>query len=71
MKGKIIIKKDWCKGCGYCIEECPNGCIRLSKNINIIGYHNAEFNEENNCKGCALCAQICPDVCIEIYKVDD
>ena len=64
-KGKITIQRDRCKGCGYCVEVCPKGCIALSLRINKRGVQPAEFKKQDDCIACSLCALFCPDVCIE------
>lgn len=68
MKGKIVIDRDFCKGCGYCIEFCPKGVIRVSRQLNIKGYAPAERDPEKNCTGCATCALVCPETAIEVYR---
>ena len=72
-KGYIIIHKNVCKGCGFCVQACPKGGIRMSEGLNIKGYHPAEFvedenSEERTCTGCTLCAVMCPEVCIEVFR---
>ncbi len=41
--GKIVIDIERCKGCGFCVDACPRSLIKISKEINKIGYHPAEF----------------------------
>ncbi len=68
MKGKILIDKQFCKGCRYCVEFCPKGAIRLSTALNSKGYSFAEFDEKKSCTGCATCALMCPETAIEVYR---
>lgn len=73
LMGKRIslkINKNRCKGCGLCIEICPQRILKISKMFNISGYHFVEISE-NNCKGCKMCAIICPDTAIEIFLEED
>lgn len=65
---KIVIYRDKCKGCGFCIEACPKDIIVIDKELNIQGYFPAVIQDNDNCTGCALCAEVCPDVAIEVYK---
>ena len=65
-KGFIRIDRDLCKGCGLCIEACPKGSIEISENLNLKGYHPAEYTEDEGsndrvCTGCTLCAKRCPE----------
>ena len=67
--GKIIINKEYCKGCELCTTACSFKLIRLGKEFNRSGYYVAEFvDPEGKCTGCALCAEMCPDAAIEVWK---
>ncbi len=57
-----------CKGCGLCIGACPIDNVRMSHELNPLGYQCAEIIDREKCTGCALCAQMCPEVAIEIEK---
>ena len=66
----IVINTDKCKGCGICIEYCPQKLIVILENeLNAQGYRPAGFSDpEVECKGCKICAEMCADICIEVYK---
>lgn len=75
MKGRIVIDRERCKGCGLCINVCPKKNIEISDQLNTKGYYPARFQEEDikdsetaECTGCAQCAITCPDVAIEVYR---
>jgi len=68
MKGKIVINRELCKGCGFCIEFCPKGGIVVSKTLNTKGYAYAEQETRKGCTGCAVCAIMCPEAAIEVYR---
>jgi len=34
-KGKVIIDLDYCKGCGICVEECPEGAIIEKERVKV------------------------------------
>jgi len=68
VRGKIIIDKDKCKGCEYCIIYCPKKCIELSHAINVRGVNFAVFSKPQECIACRICAQMCPEVCIEVIQ---
>jgi len=67
-KGMIVIDKQSCKGCKYCIMTCPNGAIVMDKTFNSMGYFTAHFAHAEKCSGCAMCAEMCPDIAIEVWK---
>lgn len=56
----VIIEKDLCKGCGYCVQDCPEDCLSMSSGINSIGYRFAVF-DSNGCTACGLCFYVCPE----------
>jgi 2-oxoglutarate ferredoxin oxidoreductase subunit delta len=66
----IIIDRDRCKGCYFCVEFCPKNIIRASRHHNKLGYFPAELKKEagDQCTGCKTCAAMCPDTAIEVYK---
>ena len=61
-KGTITIKKDWCKGCGLCVDICPKGLISLDELGKI------QIKEPEKCIGCGQCEAICPDFVIKVDK---
>jgi 2-oxoglutarate ferredoxin oxidoreductase subunit delta len=66
-KGKVAINRDQCKSCGFCVEFCPKGVLRISKEYNDKGYYPAEQSGEG-CTGCAICALVCPEAIIEVWR---
>jgi 2-oxoglutarate ferredoxin oxidoreductase subunit delta len=64
--GVVHIIDDRCKGCGFCIEFCPQGVLSLSDRTNTKGYHPPEIIPETICVNCGLCALLCPDFAIYI-----
>jgi 2-oxoglutarate ferredoxin oxidoreductase subunit delta len=56
-KGRIIVKSELCKGCGYCQLFCPKDCIEMGEQANPKG-----------CTGCNICSLMCPDFAIEVYR---
>jgi 2-oxoglutarate ferredoxin oxidoreductase subunit delta len=70
-KGEIHVIEDRCKGCGFCIEFCPNEVLVESERFNIKGYHPPEAKKPEDCMGCKLCEYICPDFSIYVIISED
>ncbi len=69
--GKVNIIEYRCKGCGYCIEFCPNDVLEESKEFNEKGYYPPVVKEEGKCINCNFCQTICPEFaifCTELEK---
>ena len=65
---KIQINRERCKGCGYCIEVCPNKVLGWDSAINKRGIKPAIVIYPGKCTGCSMCAYMCPDICIEVWR---
>jgi len=66
---KILINKDRCKGCTYCVEFCPRKSLKMSQEISAKGYVVAAVDDPAKCSGCGLCEIICPEYAIRmVYK---
>jgi 2-oxoglutarate ferredoxin oxidoreductase subunit delta len=63
-RGTVQIYREFCKGCGYCVEFCPENALALSSEFNSRGYHPPLVVDEEACVGGGLCAAICPDFAI-------
>jgi len=68
MKGMIVIDKELCKGCAFCVDACPLEIIALEDTFNRKGFFTAHLKYSDKCTGCAMCAQMCPEIAIEVYK---
>jgi len=64
--GIVHIIDDRCKGCGFCIEFCPQKVLLISTRINSKGYHPPEVIPDVLCINCGLCTLLCPDFAIYI-----
>lgn len=61
---KLTINKDWCKGCGICVEFCPVQVLELiDGKVNLI-------NSEK-CTKCGLCELRCPDYAIYLEVINN
>ena len=57
-----------CKGCGLCIEYCPQKCLSFhKKNTGIYGQPAINCNVDK-CTFCKICERICPDGAIFLKK---
>jgi NAD-dependent dihydropyrimidine dehydrogenase PreA subunit len=67
-RGLVEIERDLCKGCLLCIEACPPAVLVVSKSLNKMGYHPAEYIGEK-CTACGACFYICPEPgSIRVFK---
>jgi 2-oxoglutarate ferredoxin oxidoreductase subunit delta len=64
--GIVHVIEERCKGCGYCVEFCPQGVLVMSKRTNTKGYHPPELIQDAHCVNCGLCALLCPDFAIYV-----
>jgi len=54
------INKEWCKGCGICIELCPEDALAMDE------MEKAELAFPEKCNSCGVCELHCPDFAIEL-----
>ncbi len=60
-KDKVLrINREWCKGCGICVEFCPRKVLCLDER------DKAVVARPGDCAGCGLCEGRCPDLAIQI-----
>ncbi|MDR3137013.1 MAG: 4Fe-4S binding protein [Coriobacteriales bacterium] len=68
----VNVTIDYCKGCGLCIDFCPQEIMQLETEIiTQKGYHPAHCVDQDSCTGCLSCALCCPDVAITIKRQAD
>jgi 2-oxoglutarate ferredoxin oxidoreductase subunit delta len=68
MVNKIKIKKEYCKGCGFCVEICPKTVLKQNNKANSRGYIVAEVVKPEDCIACKKCELICPEMAITVVK---
>lgn len=56
-----------CKGCGLCIEKCPQKALAWSEDLNFLQRPMPKVDLEK-CRACRICEQICPDSAMRIIK---
>ena len=69
VRGIVYVDNERCKGCGFCVEFCPQDCLVLAHEFNSKGYHPPVLSDEDACTGCDLCALYCPDFAIFSTRV--
>ena len=66
--GIVHIIDERCKGCGFCVEFCPQNTLVMSRRTNTKGYHPPEITDPTRCVDCGLCALLCPDFAIYVEE---
>ena len=66
--GKIVVKAERCKSCGYCVKFCPKNVLSIGTDVNSKGYEYVVAANMDACVACCMCGRICPDGAIEVYK---
>ena len=62
-RGRVTIFGTWCKGCGICIEFCPQGVfVSNGQGRPIIAY-------PDKCTACNWCEMHCPDMAITVRRL--
>lgn len=61
---KILINKEWCKGCEICVELCPTNALEMKD-------FKASVRDLEKCIACMQCEIRCPDFAIEVYKKEE
>jgi 2-oxoglutarate ferredoxin oxidoreductase subunit delta len=55
-----LINREWCKGCGICVQFCPKNVLELDEDDKVVAVR------AEDCICCRLCELRCPDFAIEI-----
>ncbi|MFC2060046.1 ferredoxin family protein [Chloroflexota bacterium] len=65
-RNQVQIITDRCKGCGFCVEFCPQHALYKSTETNSKGYNIVCIDNNQKCTGCNTCSLVCPDFAISI-----
>jgi len=66
-RGRWIVFPELCKGCGFCIEACPEDVIHWSKELGAYGTPTVEVDAAA-CTACRTCADRCPDCALDVDR---
>jgi 2-oxoglutarate ferredoxin oxidoreductase subunit delta len=55
---KPVITRQWCKGCGICVEFCPEDALAMDE------MEKADLAYPEKCNGCGMCELRCPELAI-------
>ncbi len=67
-RGVVVVNRDNCKGCAFCVEFCPTEALELEGDYNAKGYHPPYLATPEKCNGCDMCGLYCPDFAIFGYR---
>lgn len=62
---ELKINRDWCKGCGICVQLCPKQVLELDNR------ENANVVNPEACICCKLCELRCPDLAVTVLTDKD
>jgi 2-oxoglutarate ferredoxin oxidoreductase subunit delta len=62
--GYVTLFGTWCKGCGICIEFCPQGVLEANGHGRTIVAH------PERCTACHWCDTHCPDMAITVRRLE-
>jgi 2-oxoglutarate ferredoxin oxidoreductase subunit delta len=63
-KGQVQVNESWCKGCGICVEFCPEHVLVIERGKSHVANPEA-------CIACNMCELRCPDFAITVTPVDE
>lgn len=66
--GGIKLNRNWCKGCGLCVEICPKNVYDRDSKVSTKGFKEIIIKNPELCSQCMLCELLCPDLAIMIEK---
>lgn len=65
---KVILFRGLCKGCGLCIEKCPQKAIKFSKkDLGVYSTPTIEI-DMTKCNLCGICETTCPDSALKVKR---
>ncbi|MDR2149266.1 MAG: 4Fe-4S binding protein [Spirochaetaceae bacterium] len=68
-KGKIVVDREFCKGCFLCISACPVKVLEKDSLPNSSGSYPVRIVKGENCIACGNCYTVCPDLALSVYTL--
>jgi 2-oxoglutarate ferredoxin oxidoreductase subunit delta len=62
---EVVIRREWCKGCGICVALCPKQVLELDPQ------DKATVVRPGDCICCMLCELRCPDLAITVLTAQE
>jgi len=70
----LIVKRDFCNGCGICVEACPKGSMNMNRaaieNGRLVRFPVIDI-DVNTCIMCGMCAVFCPLGALDAWVNDE
>lgn len=67
---RLLIDREACKACGYCIRFCPKQALSFADTLNKQSYTSVQVDAEA-CIFCGTCYTVCPDTVFSIIETED
>jgi 2-oxoglutarate ferredoxin oxidoreductase subunit delta len=69
-KFEVTVLREFCKGCGLCVEFCELGKLYIADKPDRRGVLVALVRPDVDCSGCLRCATMCPDAALVVTRVE-
>lgn len=71
IRSTITVDENLCKGCGYCVNECPKQILALLPAQSRIGFNTVHIVDPEKCIRCRKCEFICPEMAIFLSSQEE
>ncbi len=66
-RGFWTVFPGFCKGCGLCLQKCPQKCLSWSDTLGVYGTLSVQ-NDSSRCITCGICQNVCPDCALLVER---